>query len=112
MNPDLAALDRALSRAGETITLRRPLGTSPITYRDVQVRAHVRGFNTEDLTGAITQVDSKVIMSPSEITAANWPGPPKKGDKVIIDGRTRNVEAVFPIYASNELVRIEMRVRG
>lgn len=123
MTPEIAALDRALARAGELIVLRRMTGTTPQTWFDVKCRALVRGYKPEELIGSITQTDSLVILSPTEIDRAQWPGGvapttttdpriPKKGDKAVIRGATRNVEAVGPIYVRGELVRIEMRVIG
>ncbi len=123
MTPELAALDRALARAGETVILRRTTGTTPQVSFDVECKAMVRGYRPEELVGGITQTDSLVILSPTSIERAQWPGAqspsafgdvrvPKKGDKVVIQGRTRNVEAVGPIYVRGELVRIELRVLG
>ena len=66
-----------------------------------------------------------MILLPTEITRAGWPGPnsnatptnqdrrvPRRGDAVIIAGRKRAVEAVGGIYLGGELVHIEMRVLG
>ncbi len=59
---------------------------------------------------------SKVIISPSEINAADWPGGepniPQRLDQVIIAGRAKNIEAVNPIYVRGVLVRLELRVLG
>ncbi len=121
-------LDMTLAEDGEWIEIRRLYGTQlvPIT---VTCRAFVRGINAEELVAGISQDSSNIIMSPSEIIAAGWPGPwtpsapepvnpgtdrrvPRKGDKAIIKGRTRNIEVSKPIYVDDELVRIELRVLG
>jgi hypothetical protein len=120
----LAALDDALADVGQDIKLRRTTGTQKIPF-EVTCRAIVRGYAPEELIGGITQQDSFVILSPSEIERKGWPGPnssatptnkdrriPHKGDAVTINGAPRNVEAAVGIYVSNDLVRIEMRVRG
>jgi hypothetical protein len=113
MRPERAALDRALARAGEPIVLRRVVGTNPQTWFDVTCQASVRGYRPEQLIGGITQTDSFVILSPTQILDAQWAGGiPKVNDKAIVQGRVRNVEFVAPIYVGGELVRIEMRVRG
>jgi hypothetical protein len=127
MAGEVSALDRALARAGEDIIIRRVVGTLPNTVNiDVNVRALVRSYSPEELVGGITQTDSLVIISPSEIDRAQWPGGqaatmapfnpdtrlPKKGDKAIIQGRLRNIEVVDPFLVQGELVRIEMRVLG
>lgn len=123
MSQERAALDRALARKGETITLRRQTGSSIQAVFEVTGKAIVRGYSPRDLIGGITQTDSLVIMSPTNIFGAQWPGGrapgsfvdpriPVKGDRVIIQGRVRMVEAVGPVFVGDELVRIEMRVVG
>lgn len=118
----IAALDEALADVGQLITLRRTTGTQQIPF-DVQVKAMVRGYSPEELIGGITQQDSMVILSPTDIDAKGWPGPataptnedrrvPRKNDKAIINGKLRNVEAGVGIYMADVLVRIEMRVLG
>lgn len=120
----IAGLDDALAEAGQIITLRRVVGLppSPTSY-DIVLPAHVRGYAPQELAGGIQQGDSKVILSPSAILAATWPGAgsatdgtdprmPKVGDKVIIQGRLSAVQAAVPFYAQDILVRIELQVRG
>jgi hypothetical protein len=75
----------------------------------------------------IIEGDSLVIMSPTQIVAAQWPGGqvvtsppsmldprvPRQGDKAIIAGKMRTVQAAAPIYfPSGALIRIELRVKG
>jgi hypothetical protein len=126
MTDFVGALDDALLRAGTDITLRRVLGVAPTTTSyDVTVRAAVRSFQPEELVGGISQTDSHVIISPTQIAAAGWPGDgespsvtvpdptlPRINDKLVIAGRVRNVKVVQPIYINGELVRIEMNVSG
>lgn len=120
----LAALDDALADVGQDITLRRFTGTQKIPF-EVECRAIVRGYAPDELVGGITQQDSLIILSPSEIERKGWPGPrsssdtsnydrriPRKGDAAVINGAQRNVEAAVGIYVADELVRIEMRVLG
>lgn len=120
----IAALDDALDDVGQEIRLQRLTGTQLIPF-EVECQALVRGYTPQELVGGITQQDSFVILSPSEITRKGWPGPnssatptnqdrrvPRKGDKAVINGKTRNVEAAVGIYVADVLVRIEMRVLG
>lgn len=119
----IAALNRVLAAHGEDIRLQRLMGTQQVPV-EVACRAHVRGYEPHELVGGIAQGDSRVLISPTEIEAAQWPGGqvegavvgdarvPKKGDRLFIAGRARQVEAVKPIYLDGELVRIEMAVRG
>lgn len=112
MNRHIAALDRKLAQVGEPVLLRRPLGTSPQTFRDVTVKGLARGYAPNELVGGIIQGDSQVIVSPSEMIADGWPWPPKINDKVVYAGRMRNVQAVQVVSIGVDPVRIEMQVRG
>lgn len=120
----IADLDAALAADGEWIELWRETGTQKIPFK-VRCRAFVRGYAAQELVGGIAQTDSKLIMSPTQIIRAGWPGPnssatptdqdrrvPRKGDAVVIAGRKRAVETAGGIYLGGELVRIEMRVVG
>lgn len=124
----ISNLDAALDRRGEDILLQRlTLGpaSTPIPF-GVSCRAFVRGYKPDELVGSITQQDNRVILSPTEISAIGWPGPavtppgpgvldrrvPHKGDRAVINGQVRNVEAATGIYMAGTLVRIEMQVRG
>jgi hypothetical protein len=119
----LAMLDSQLAEHGETIVLRRltlgPGGTQ-IPF-SVNCLAFVRGYEPEQLVGGITQQDSRVILSPTQIVAAGWTsgrGPtedrriPMKNNQAVVQGRAKNVEAAVGKYLNGELVRIEMQVRG
>jgi hypothetical protein len=122
----IADLDGSLGRRGENIILRRRDATdSPAVNIDVTVRARVMAFAPNELVGTISQTDSRVILSPTQIIAAGWPTGgsasvgyepdtrlPKTGDKAIIQGRPRTISFVKPIYDGGTLVRIELTVAG
>ncbi len=119
----ISALDRGLAARGQDVILRRISGSGPsATSIDVACRAVVRGYRPEELVGGIAQGDSQVILSPSEIRSSGWPDPggsppgsvslPRKGDKLIVQGRMRTIEAVAPLQVAGELVRIDLQVRG
>lgn len=113
MSDLIDALNRALARAGEDVVLRRNTGTPTVPVNtDVTCRAAVRSPTAQELVAGYTQTDSVVILSPSEATAASWPLPVRKGDRVLIQGRFRAVESVNPIFVAGELVRINLRVLG
>lgn len=123
---EVIELDKSLLVDGEDVTLRRVVGTTNQVNIDVVCRAFVRRYQAQELAGTIIQGDSQLILSPSQIIAAQWPGGlsptasdaaldhrvPRKDDKVVVQGKTRNVEMAAPIYVANELVRIELQVRG
>jgi len=110
----IAALDRGIWTAGQSIALRRYTGTSAESrvYLEVEARAVVTGFAPAELVDGIKQGDRTLIMSPTEMTRGKWCWPPRIGDKAVIGGRETNVEAVTLREIGDVLVRIEMRVRG
>lgn len=119
---EIDALNRALRRAGQTITLRKVTGTTSQTFTDVICKAVVRGYAPNELIGAIIQNDSLVILSPTEINAAVWPTAQgsgadvripsrNRGDLCNIAGVWRSVQAGAGIYIGSNLVRIELQVR-
>jgi hypothetical protein len=126
----ISALDGALAIAGEDVRLQRLTGTQLIPF-EVECRAAVRNYDAKELIGPITQDQSEVILSPTEIIRKSWPGPqilkagsspqapttqdrrvPIKGDKVVIAGKPRAIEVSTPKYVDGELVRITLRVLG
>lgn len=122
---EIAELDASLADVGEDITLKRVSGPLLSVVVSCECRAFVRGYQPDELVGGIMQTDKKVIMSPTQIIAKGWPGPgalplndedrrvPKKGDKVVIQGRAFNIENNNGgIYVGGELVRIELQARG
>ena len=136
MTPEaaIAMLDSALARNGEDVTLiRTTLGPAgSLIPFSVDCRAQVRGYQPHDLIAGsgIVQGDSIVTLSPTEINAAQWPGPvvvavganapgtdarvPSKnrGDRIVIAGKARAVEACAPVYLNGVLVRLVCQVKG
>jgi hypothetical protein len=118
MKPEVAALDAALRRAGTDAVLRRQAGNAPdVTNFDVTVRAAVRNYGVEELVGGVAQSDLKAIISPTEILAAGWPvgqtgTMPRRLDRFVLQGSVSTIEAVNPVFIDNELVRIELQIRG
>lgn len=119
----VANLDAALAQTGQPVTLRRLVGTASPTAYDVTAQAFVRGYAPKEIVGGIQQGDTLAILSPSEIVAAGWPGAgaqsdgtdtrvPRNGDRLVIAGRIRRIEAAVPLYMAGALVRIELQLRG
>jgi len=90
------------------------LGTS-VTMHDVAVRIRADDYQPDELVGGIMQGETKVILSPTQILAAAWPGPqdwPRIGDTIVIDGRERRILSAPPKQIDGTVVRIDMRVAG
>ena len=127
MSPEqaISTLDRQLATNGSDMVLRRltlAAGGTQIPF-DVTVKGKQRGLRPEELVDGVTQQDTKVVISPTQIDAANWPGAatatttvdrriPVKNDRMIIAGKIRNVEAGVGRYMNGQLVRIEIMVKG
>jgi len=123
---EIAQLDLSLAVDGEDFTLRRVTGTVSPSNTDVSCRGFIRAYGPEELTVAIIQGDSKIIMSPTQIIAGSWPGGtppngpnaaldarvPRRGDKAVVQGKIMNIQDANPIYLDNVLIRIELAVRG
>jgi len=127
MSDYIDKLDAALAVSGEDVIIRRIVGTKNTTNLDIVVRANVRTVRLpEELVSGVSQDDLRVIISPSEIREAQWPGGgtehappfnvdrsiPVRGDRLIVKGRMYRVETVNPIAVEGEVVRIEMMTKG
>lgn len=116
MTAEIDALDRALARVGEDVVLRRVTSGSNV---DVTCRARVRSPAVQEIAAGYQQDDSLVILSPTQILAAGWPGDGSmirgggpNGDQVKIAGRFRRVELADNIKVGGVWVRSNLRVVG
>lgn len=115
----LPMLDEFLAEDGHDCVLQR-IGSGVTVDQAVTVRAFPRRFAIEQIgSNGITEQHSMVVLSPTQIIAANWTSGrpayedrrvPMKGNRIVIAGRVRNVEAAVGLYEGAELVRIELRV--
>lgn len=115
MNALVDELNSGLAMAGESVSLRR-LATPPATgfIYQVDCLAVIRGYSPSELAAGsgITQEDQKMILSPTALTAAGWPGVPRRGDRVVTNRGVMTVQAAAGLYVQDALVRIELTVRG
>lgn len=128
MSDLVASLDNALAQYGEDVILRRVVGTGKNTINiDVKCRARVDAMKTEQMAAGINATDLNVIMSPTQINDAQWPGgtvpilppfdvdqriPRASVDKMIVRNSPRNITFVDAKVINGELVRIDLRVAG
>lgn len=115
-----------VSFGSKTVTITRPSNGATV---DVLVAFRQTVATDLSAGGAAYQQGVTVIMSAVEIINAaadspsTWPGSnpsgfpgdpriPAKGDKILIDGRSRNVNAAHPIYVNGDLVRVNLEVAG
>jgi hypothetical protein len=110
MTPErIAAL---ISQFGQPVTLQRMSGTTTQIRHDVVCQAIVRGYEPVQLIGSIIQGDRQVTTTNAEIADAQWPGPPRSGDRCVIDGRTTTIQACDIRRLRNEIVLHLIQVRG
>lgn len=130
MSDLVSALDDALAGYGEDVILRRVIGTAPNQANiDVTCRARVDAATVQQISAGIPATDLNVIISPTQINNAQWPGGtipalppfnldqrvPRAGpsDKILMRGQApKAVAFVDPKIINGELVRIHMRVTG
>lgn len=119
MTPEqaISMLDRQIAKNGQPVTLRRLPST------DVDVSGLVRSNTATELIAGLVQGESLVIVSPTQINAAGWPGtqeagkrdirvPSKnRGDIVVVNNEQRAVQNANAFYIGDTLVRIEITVK-
>ena len=122
----LADLDDGLAEYGQNVTLRRTAAqAADNANHDVVVRARVDTIDIVQLASGVFEQTVHVIISPTQIIAAGWPGDgsepsatiedptqPMNGDVLLINGRSFVVGMVDPKVVGDVLVRIEMRAVG
>jgi len=86
MNSVSAERARAsIGRSGQLISVRRLSTTTPQTViARADVKATVRGYAPDELVNGITQGSRKVIVSLLDLTAAGFPLPVKKSDRIYL----------------------------
>lgn len=105
-----AAVQRAIARTGQPLTLRRiATGVAPVA---VAVTGVVRGYAPHELVGGIVQGDRRVVISNAEIAAASWPGPPRKGDQVVDGTQVLTIQAVNTVTRGSAIAKHEITARG
>ena len=112
----VAATRRQVLRHGHLVTLRRLAGTGASqTATDVECLAVVAWVGATELApgSGLMQGDRRVTITNHEIADAAWPGPPRKGDRVVIAGAVTAVAA--PVETRRHAGQVErhvMIVRG
>lgn len=104
------ATSAMLARYGEATVLRRISGRS--IFIDVELMARVDNYQPDEIGGGVVQGDQKAILGNVEIAAAQWPGPPRRGDQLVVGGRTRTIEAVITATIDGEDERHDLQIRG
>jgi hypothetical protein len=65
-----------------------------------------------ELIGGIIRGDRQVTITSADIANGQWSGPPRNGDRCVIDGRTTTIQACDTRRLHNEIVLHLIQVRG
>src|SRR3546814_5226554 len=108
------AIAGQIDRYGQTVTIRRRVGTGATFDPSVSVKAKVHHFTPQELVGGIQQGDRRVTIAPAELVTAGWDtgDAPRKGDQVVIDSNVATVQACDVRYVSGVEARKDIRIRG
>lgn len=119
MNRLIAELDRQLAKKGESVTVKRRIGTGIDTFAEIGARVRITGYTGSEVQGAVQVTDSKFVMSPTSFNnAPTWQASagglqyPQIGDFIDTQGRTRRIEQVERVVVGDVVVRVEGRIRG
>jgi len=73
----------------------------------------MRNYRPDEIAGGIIQGDSSAIISPSALPGTAWAFlTPTRGDKILADGRIRNIESVETVTIASSVVRYNFQLRG
>lgn len=109
---DLEKTANTLEENGQSAVLRRFIGQQR-GRQDVAVKVSLTKYAPAELSNNIAQGDQKAILSNREITAKRWPGPPRRGDLLILkDGTTLTVEACDTQQLGEIAYRYDLQLRG
>lgn len=105
----LGRLNRAIAKAGDTVTLQRLVidgdGTTSVSAA-ATCPAFVRAAAPTDL---VEGRDTRVVLSATSLGAF---GIPQRDDRILIEGNPASIVEIEPIYRGGELVRINLLCRG
>jgi hypothetical protein len=101
-----AKVAAALAKYGRDMALTR-LPSTVVTVKGV-AQAYAPG----EIVGGIAQGDQRVTISDAGIAASAWPGPPRKGDRIVIDGRTWTVQGCESKYLTASILAHVLWCRG
>lgn len=86
---------RQFVQHGSTISLRR-YGSDGTVSTEVEVLARVFDANPMELVSGISQAVSRAYVLAEDVENEDWPLPIVENDKVVIDGRERNINKADP----------------
>lgn len=103
---------RILRETGQDLVLRRT-GVADLPLKGcMSEQAIDKNLAPEVASGKLIQTSYDVIVGSSEITAASWPLPIRKGDKLLSGSKVYTVEKAEDVTIGNQIVRFNLVVKG
>tara|TARA_R110002074_G_scaffold21173_5_gene66095 strand:+ start:13276 stop:13671 length:396 start_codon:yes stop_codon:yes gene_type:complete len=131
MTPDqaLSIYRRMMAMRGQDALLRRYVMVADVeTAVDCAVRIVDGAVDGDPLVGPTQQNEARIILLAEDVARATiidpdalpdavpvaWPAPPKRNDKIVVDGKERNVELVDQNRRrlAGVLIAYELLVKG
>jgi hypothetical protein len=126
-NRHLAQLDRQIRLRGEKVQLVKQ--SILLTKTRANIRGIVKTLGIAQLVGGLSQTSYVVVISPTHLRRAGWPGAtaatiptgitstkdltiPIINDAMIFRGAQKSISKVDAIYDGDECVRIELYCTG
>lgn len=100
-----------ITKRARPMTLRRMTST-PNVYISITVAGVKWSYRPDQLVGGVLQGDAQVEILNDEIFLKSWPGPPRRGDTMVIDGRTWTVQGNDALYEDVNPIGHSVWVRG
>lgn len=104
--PSTRSIAAKIRKEGQPLILKR------VNISDLDVVGVVQGYEAHELEDDIFQGDRRVIISNEEIDDAGWPGPPRRGDQIMIDDKTAAVQSVETQRLRGQIAKHTIQVRG
>lgn len=104
--PSVRSTAAMVEREGDPIVIKR--ASTP----DLNTIGFIRNYDPAELVEDIIQGDRQVIISNEDIVAQGWPGPPRRNDQIMIEGKTTTVTHVKSIRFRGDTIRHDVSVRG
>lgn len=102
----LTSRRRMLAQKGRPMTLRRTGQT------DLTVQGYAVNGSTEQGQGAARQDMQTVHILNDEIATASWPGPPIRGDRMVVDSDSWAILTATPVYEGSILIGHKLDTQG
>jgi hypothetical protein len=89
------------------MTLQRGAAGAAVTVKGASTQ-----YRADQLLGGIIQGDRRVEILADEIAAAAWPAPPKKNDRLTIDGVVTTLQGAEALFEGATCIGYRLWVRG